>query len=92
MQNNLPPIANNEEEAEIAQIQTLLNNQNAVSAVQQGLALQRQQPSAEFCEECDESIPEARRLLVPGVQMCVPCQTLAERFRANYRQPGVSTE
>ena len=33
MQNNLPPIANNEEEAEIAQIQTLLNNQNAVSAV-----------------------------------------------------------
>ena len=92
MQNNLPAIANNEEEAEIAQIQTLLNNQNAVSAVQQRLALQRQQPSAEFCEECGEDIPEARRELVPGVQMCVPCQTLAERFKANYRQPGASTE
>lgn len=83
---------NNEEEAEIAQIQSLLTNQNAVSAVQKELARQRSQPSAEFCEECGETIPEARRKLVPGVQMCVYCQERLERFKANYRQPGANTE
>ncbi|MBP2170524.1 phage/conjugal plasmid C-4 type zinc finger TraR family protein [Erwinia toletana] len=32
--------------------------------------------SAEFCHECDEPIPEARRLALPGVQYCVKCQQL----------------
>ncbi|HDN9511163.1 TraR/DksA family transcriptional regulator [Aeromonas salmonicida] len=31
------------------------------------------------CEECDDPIPEARRLHVPGVRLCVPCQSRAER-------------
>ena len=83
---------NNEEEAEIAQIQSLLTNQNAISAVQQQLAEQRKRPSAEFCEECGEDIPKARRELVPGVQFCIHCQTRLERFKANYRQPGANTE
>ncbi len=83
---------NNEEEAEIAQINSLITNQNAISAVQAALAKQRLQPSAEFCEECGEDIPEARRKLVPGVQLCVYCQERLERFKANYRQPGESTE
>ena len=26
------------------------------------------------CEECGESIPEARRKAVPGVHLCVECQ------------------
>ena len=26
------------------------------------------------CEECGDVIPEARRLAVPGVRRCVPCQ------------------
>ncbi|MGX9740766.1 DksA/TraR family C4-type zinc finger protein [Pseudocitrobacter corydidari] len=30
--------------------------------------------SAKFCEECGEPIPEARRLAIPGVQLCVNCQ------------------
>ncbi|WNN45773.1 MULTISPECIES: DksA/TraR family C4-type zinc finger protein [Winslowiella] len=30
--------------------------------------------SAEFCQECDEPIPEARRIALPGVQYCVTCQ------------------
>lgn len=30
--------------------------------------------SAEFCVECDEPIPQARRDAIPGVQMCVDCQ------------------
>ena len=92
MSNNEVFEYNNEEEAEIAQIQSLLSNQNAISAVQAQLAKQRSQPSAEFCEECGEDIPEARRKLVPGVQFCIHCQTRLERFKANYRQPGASTE
>lgn len=31
--------------------------------------------SAEFCEECGESIPEARRQAIQGVRFCVSCQT-----------------
>lgn len=34
--------------------------------------------SARFCEECGEAIPEARREAVPGVQLCVKCQSSAE--------------
>lgn len=31
-------------------------------------------PGLERCEECDASIPEARRKAVPGVRLCVHCQ------------------
>ena len=31
------------------------------------------------CEECNDPIPEARRQHVPGVRLCVPCQSHAER-------------
>ncbi|MFT4013787.1 MAG: DksA/TraR family C4-type zinc finger protein [Paracoccus sp. (in: a-proteobacteria)] len=30
---------------------------------------------AEFCAECDEPIPEARRRALPGVRLCVACQS-----------------
>lgn len=30
--------------------------------------------SLEFCEDCDEAIPEARRKALPGVRCCVECQ------------------
>ena len=30
--------------------------------------------SAEQCKCCGETIPEARRLALPGVQTCVECQ------------------
>ncbi len=83
---------NNEEEAEVAQINSLISNQNAVDLVRNQLAKQAAQPSAEFCEECGEDIPELRRKLVPGVQLCIHCQTRLERIKANYRQPGASSE
>lgn len=35
--------------------------------------------SLEFCEDCEEEIPEARRLAVPGVRRCVRCQEEADR-------------
>ena len=32
-------------------------------------------PSATHCDECDAEIPEARRTAVPGVRLCVTCQS-----------------
>ena len=34
--------------------------------------------SAEFCDECDCEIPQARRLALPGVRHCVACQSELE--------------
>lgn len=31
--------------------------------------------SLSHCEECDAPIPEARRQAVPGVRLCLACQT-----------------
>ena len=33
------------------------------------------------CADCGEPIPEARRRAQPGVTLCVPCQTEADRAR-----------
>lgn len=35
--------------------------------------------SAEFCEECGEPILEARRIAIPGVQLCITCQAELEK-------------
>ncbi len=35
--------------------------------------------SLEFCEDCDEPIPQGRREALPGVRLCVECQTERER-------------
>jgi len=35
-------------------------------------------PSASHCIECDKPIPQLRRVAVPGVELCIECQTLAE--------------
>ncbi len=43
-------------------------------AVQAARACMPQGPSAEFCDECDEAIPERRREALPGVRTCVACQ------------------
>lgn len=36
--------------------------------------------SATHCENCGEAIPEARRMAVPGVELCVPCKQHIERM------------
>lgn len=64
-----------------------VNEQIEVStreAVERMRARQRQGgESAEFCVECDEPIPEARRKAVPGVKLCIDCQSGRDRaFRA----------
>lgn len=43
------------------------------------------------CEECDEPIPEARRLAVPGVRRCILCQAEAdqvEKSQSLYNRRG----
>lgn len=32
-------------------------------------------PSAEYCDDCGELIPERRRIALPGVRTCVACQS-----------------
>ena len=44
--------------------------------------------SAAFCDECDEPIPEARRAAIPGVRLCVDCQSA--RDRAFRPQSGIN--
>jgi phage/conjugal plasmid C-4 type zinc finger TraR family protein len=36
-------------------------------------------PSLETCASCGASIPEARRLAIPGVRLCVACQEAEDR-------------
>jgi phage/conjugal plasmid C-4 type zinc finger TraR family protein len=36
-------------------------------------------PGLTRCEECDAPIPEARRKAVPGVRLCVACQSERDR-------------
>ncbi|MEO6185728.1 MAG: DksA/TraR family C4-type zinc finger protein [Steroidobacteraceae bacterium] len=31
------------------------------------------------CAECGHEIPEARRIAIPGVQLCISCQEIADR-------------
>jgi len=35
--------------------------------------------SLAHCEECDRDIPEARRVAVPGVRLCIQCQAELEK-------------
>lgn len=43
--------------------------------------------SSAECERCGHEIPEARRRAVPGVRLCVECQTIAE-FRQRVGNGG----
>lgn len=52
------------------------------ASVQDAVKLARQRlPEGEsltHCEDCEAAIPEARRKAVPGVRLCVPCQSRLE--------------
>jgi phage/conjugal plasmid C-4 type zinc finger TraR family protein len=45
-------------------------------------------PGPEDCERCDEPIPEARRVALPGVRVCVYCAQKTERTRGGRSWPG----
>ena len=40
------------------------------------------------CTECDSAIPEARRKAVPGVRLCVSCQSELEKKQTS--QTGIN--
>lgn len=40
--------------------------------------------SLTHCEECGAAIPEARRQAVPGVRLCVPCQSRHDQEQAQF--------
>ncbi|EMA1801305.1 TraR/DksA family transcriptional regulator [Cronobacter turicensis] len=42
-------------------------------------------PSLFVCESCGGPIPEARRIAVPGVELCVTCQQIAELKSKHYK-------
>lgn len=60
-------------------------------AVERARARLPKGPSREDCEECGEPIPQARRDAIPGVQLCVACQTERdneERAAAGFNRRG----
>jgi len=40
--------------------------------------------SLEECEECGTAIPEARRKAVPGVHLCIVCQSAADQAQKRF--------
>ncbi len=50
-------------------------------AVERARAQLAQGPSLAQCEECEEVIPDARRVAVPGVRLCVNCQQALDENR-----------
>ena len=60
-------------------------------AVKRARANLPQGESRRRCEECDAEIPQARRQAVPGVRLCVTCQSERDESRkmtAGYNRRG----
>lgn len=65
------------------------------ATVKDGIARARSRlrdgPGLTHCEDCEAPIPEARRLAVPGVRLCVACQEAQDRSEsaaAGYNRRG----
>ena len=63
-------------EEEYGQLHAIHLNENAVEKV---LAAIPRGESLEFCEECGDEIPEARRKAVEGCRHCIYCKERLER-------------
>jgi phage/conjugal plasmid C-4 type zinc finger TraR family protein len=60
-------------------------------AIQRARSNLAQGPSLAHCAECGAEIPEARRLAVPGVRLCLSCQDAKdheERTFSGYNRRG----
>ena len=61
-------------------------NEQIEASIQEAVELARTQISAgnsrENCEECDATIPKARRQAIPGVRFCIECQSAMEEDSA----------
>lgn len=56
------------------------------ASVEDAITLARSQlptgDGLEYCEECDAEIPVARRKAIPGVRLCVACQSERDEQQA----------
>ena len=55
---------------------------SVADAVERARSQLPQGESLSDCEECGESIPEARRLAVAGVRLCIACQQAIDEQQA----------
>lgn len=72
--------------ADLQQIESTV--EDGVNRVRQTIATGE---SLHACEECGETIPEARRQAIPGVRLCIQCQTELDKHRekfAGYNRRG----
>ena len=64
-----------------------------IAEVRRTLLAAASRPSLEFCEDCDDTIPQKRRELVPGCTRCVECAEVHARISPQRRgmtlDPGV---
>jgi len=67
------------EEQEAAQLAHLLQVDAAVMKHRAEQDARKLIESLTECNECGETIPQARREAVPGVTMCIHCASLKER-------------
>lgn len=65
------------------------------SSIEDAIARARSQlprgESLSRCEECDTAIPEGRQRAIPGVRLCVACQSAhdqAQKAGAGYNRRG----
>lgn len=66
------------EEAEQAQLSAQIFADRAVEAIRSTL---KTGPSLSHCSECGEDIPVERQRAVAGCELCIYCQSAAERLR-----------
>lgn len=62
-------------EEEMGQLHSIHHALNAIAAIQRSIPTGA---SREFCVDCSESIPLARRSAMQGCLRCIHCQTLRE--------------
>lgn len=67
--------------ADIASDQQAALNDDALNQHRARTASQQGAISLEFCAECGEEIPAARRAYIKGCTLCVACQAENERHK-----------
>jgi phage/conjugal plasmid C-4 type zinc finger TraR family protein len=55
------------------------NEQQLEAMIARTRSAQGDSPSLHFCHQCGEAILEKRRLLLPGISLCIDCQTEREQ-------------
>lgn len=69
----------NLEEADMAQLLSVTQNEDAVAKFRASLP---KGPSLTHCDDCGEEIPVARQKAVMGCRFCIECQNFNDRRAA----------